>query len=162
MSLTPQYYRRTLLKIDSWYVRAPTVAEVKEADPRVRACFQYGCPLFKFVYPGVLSMAFRASALATGCSVEISGMQPPMHDLRQNKALGLHPILQILSPITDGCSCSFCWVCVGVAETFARVYRSKTGPVDYEWGISSASTDFVRCLPKMVSLPTEAFDFRAT
>jgi hypothetical protein len=29
-----------LLKMDSWYVRAPTIAEVKDADPRVRACFQ--------------------------------------------------------------------------------------------------------------------------
>lgn len=98
-----------------WYVRAPTVAEVKDADPRVRACFQ-------------------ASALATGCSVEISGMQPPMYDLRQNKAL---------------------------ADTFARVHRSKTGPVDYEWGISSASTDFgniTYALPSIhpgFSIPTE-------
>jgi len=98
-----------------WYVRAPTVAEVREADPRVRACFQ-------------------ASALATGCSVEISGMQPPMHDLRQNKAL---------------------------ADTFARVHRSKTGPVDHEWGISSASTDFgniTYALPSIhpgFSIPTE-------
>jgi len=98
-----------------WYVRAPTVAEVREADPRVRACFQ-------------------ASALATGCGVEISGMQPPMHDLRQNKAL---------------------------ADTFARVHRSKTGPVDYEWGISSASTDFgniTYALPSIhpgFSIPTE-------
>jgi len=30
----------------------------------------------------------RASALATGCSVEVSGMEPPVHELRQNKALG--------------------------------------------------------------------------
>jgi hypothetical protein len=29
-----------LLTMHSWYVRAPTVAEVKDADPRVRACFQ--------------------------------------------------------------------------------------------------------------------------
>jgi hypothetical protein len=28
------------LTTHSWYVRAPTVAEVKELDPRVRACFQ--------------------------------------------------------------------------------------------------------------------------
>ncbi|KAH9962121.1 hypothetical protein BC827DRAFT_1199040 [Russula dissimulans] len=98
-----------------WYVRAPTVAEVKEADPRVRACFQ-------------------ASALATGCSVEVSGMKPPVHELRQNKAL---------------------------AETFARVFRSKTGPIDYEWGISGASTDFgnvTYALPSIhpgFSIPTE-------
>jgi hypothetical protein len=121
--------------------------------------FSMGAPYHKFVYPGVLSNPYRASALATGCSVEISGMQPPMHDLRQNKALGLCPIFQFLFPITDGCSCSF-WGYVEVAETFARIHRSKTGPVDYEWGISSASTDFVRCLPKMISLPTEAFSLK--
>ncbi|KAF8500161.1 aminoacylase 1-like protein 2 [Russula emetica] len=98
-----------------WYVRAPTVAEVKDADRRVRACFQ-------------------ASALATGCSVEISGMGLPMHELRQNRAL---------------------------AETFARVFRCKTGPIDYEWGISSASTDFgniTYALPSIhpgFSIPTE-------
>ncbi|KAI0305373.1 hypothetical protein B0F90DRAFT_1809121 [Multifurca ochricompacta] len=98
-----------------WYVRAPTVAEVKEVDPRVRACFQ-------------------ASALATGCSVEVSEMGTPMHDLRQNKAL---------------------------AKTFARIFRNKTGPIDYEWGISSASTDFgniTYAIPSIhpgFSIPTE-------
>jgi hypothetical protein len=50
----------------------------------------------------------------------------------------------------------------GVAETFAQVYRCKTGPVDYEWGISSASTDFVRLLPNMIGFLTEAFHFRET
>ncbi|KAH8998052.1 aminoacylase 1-like protein 2 [Lactarius akahatsu] len=99
----------------SWYVRAPTVAEVRELDPRVQACFQ-------------------ASALATGCNIEISGMETPVHDLRQNKALG---------------------------ETFSRIFRSKTGPVDHEWGISSASTDFgnvTYALPSIhpgFSIPTE-------
>jgi amidohydrolase len=99
-----------------WYVRAPTVAEVKDADPRVRACFQ-------------------ASALATGCSVEISGMKPPVCELRQNRAL---------------------------ADTFARTFRCKTGPIDYEWGISSASTDFgniTYALPSIhpgFSIPTES------
>jgi hypothetical protein len=28
------------LTMDRWYVRAPTVAEVKDVDRRVRACFQ--------------------------------------------------------------------------------------------------------------------------
>jgi hypothetical protein len=43
--------------------------------------------------PRGLTTASRASALATGCSVEISGMGLPVHDLRQNRALGspLHP-----------------------------------------------------------------------
>ena len=37
-------------------------------------------------------MASRASALATGCSVEISGMGPPTCELRQNITLGsAHP-----------------------------------------------------------------------
>jgi len=98
-----------------WFVRAPTVTEVKEVDPRVRACFQ-------------------ASALATGCTVDISGIETPVHELRQNKAL---------------------------AEAFAQVYRSKSGPIDYEWGISSASTDFgnvTYALPSIhpgFSIPTE-------
>lgn len=98
-----------------WYVRAPTVAEVKELVPRVRACFQ-------------------ASALATGCDVEISSMGTPMHDLRQNKALG---------------------------DTFSQIFRSKAGPVDCEWGIGSASTDFgnvTYALPSLhpgFSIPTE-------
>ncbi|KAF8270590.1 hypothetical protein EI94DRAFT_1770781 [Lactarius quietus] len=103
------------LTMYSWYVRAPTVAEVKELDPRVRVCFQ-------------------ASALATGCNIEVSGMDTPVHDLRQNKTLG---------------------------DTFSRIFRSKTGPVDYEWGIGSASTDFgnvTYALPSIhpgFSIPTE-------
>jgi hypothetical protein len=31
-----------------------------------------------------------------------------------------------------------------LGDTFSRIFRSKSGPVDYEWGIGSASTDFVR------------------
>ncbi|KAI0249794.1 hypothetical protein BJV78DRAFT_642956 [Lactifluus subvellereus] len=98
-----------------WYVRAPTVAEVKEVDPRVRACFQ-------------------SSALATGCNIAMLGMGAPVHELRQNKAL---------------------------AATFAQIFRAKTGPVDHEWGISSASTDFgniTYALPSIhpgFSIPTE-------
>jgi hypothetical protein len=37
-----------------------------------------------------------------------------------------------------------------VADTFARIFRCKTGPIDYEWGISSASTDFVRFLLRII------------
>ena len=39
-------------------------------------------------------MSSRASALATGCTVDISGMETPVHELRQNKALGwAHPFV---------------------------------------------------------------------
>ncbi|KAI0267265.1 hypothetical protein BC834DRAFT_870482 [Gloeopeniophorella convolvens] len=58
---------------------------------------------------------FQASALATGCKVAMAAMDVPMYDIRQNSALG---------------------------DTFAQAFRSKTGPIDYEWGIRSASTDF--------------------
>jgi hypothetical protein len=50
-----------------------------------------------------------------------------------------------------------------VAETFTQVFRCKSGPVDYEWGISSASTDFVRFMLIMIKRsPTERPRFRAT
>jgi hypothetical protein len=88
-------------------------------------------------------MASRASALATGCSVEISDMGQPVYELRQNKALGsTHPFDDFCTERT-----SVLW---RVAETFARVFRCKTGPVDYEWGISSASTDFVGFLRRII------------
>ncbi|ETW77278.1 hypothetical protein HETIRDRAFT_479883 [Heterobasidion irregulare TC 32-1] len=52
-----------------WYIRAPTLAELQEVVPRVKACFE-------------------ASALATGCKVAISTETHPLFDLRQNTALG--------------------------------------------------------------------------
>ncbi|KAI0050285.1 hypothetical protein FA95DRAFT_1487564 [Auriscalpium vulgare] len=60
---------------------------------------------------------FEAASLATGCKVEITVPEPGVKiaDIRQNKALG---------------------------HTFAQTWRNKTGPIDYEWGIASASTDF--------------------
>ncbi|TFY81729.1 hypothetical protein EWM64_g2285 [Hericium alpestre] len=72
-----------------WYVRAPTWAEVKQAN--------------------------RAAAHATGCKLTIEDPGEPTYDLRQNKALG---------------------------SAFSEVFRSKFGPIDYEFGICSASTDF--------------------
>ncbi|KAJ7672571.1 hypothetical protein DFH06DRAFT_1176795 [Mycena polygramma] len=57
---------------------------------------------------------FEAAGLATGCTVKVTHLAAT-YDLRQNKALG---------------------------DEVAHIVRSKYGDVDYEWGISSASTDF--------------------
>ncbi|KAJ6588326.1 hypothetical protein B0H19DRAFT_1205843 [Mycena capillaripes] len=58
---------------------------------------------------------FDAAALATGCTVKVTFLGAT-YDLRQNKALG---------------------------DEVAHIVRSKYGDIDYEWGIKSASTDFV-------------------
>jgi hypothetical protein len=58
----------------------------------------------------------RAAALATGCEVKIT-MTGATHDLRQNTVLG---------------------------GEVANVTLGRYGEIDYEWGIKSASTDFVR------------------
>jgi len=75
-----------------------------------------------------------AAATATGCDAAYSVPSPATHDLRQNAAL---------------------------ADTFARVFRKHYGPIDHEWGIKSASTDFgnvTYALPSIhpgFSIPTE-------
>ncbi|KAI0753276.1 aminoacylase 1-like protein 2 [Daedaleopsis nitida] len=108
-NIIPDYAKMT------WYVRAPTRAEVDIAVPRVTACFQ-------------------AAALATGCRVEVQ-LANSTYDLRQNKGLG---------------------------DEFADVFSKKFGPVDYEYGIKSASTDFgnvTYALPSIhpsFAIPTEA------
>ncbi|KDQ50969.1 hypothetical protein JAAARDRAFT_41598 [Jaapia argillacea MUCL 33604] len=58
---------------------------------------------------------FEAAALATACQLQIENGTPTTFDLRQNKALG---------------------------DELARIYLNKYGPVDYEYGIAGASTDF--------------------
>ncbi|TBU24297.1 aminoacylase 1-like protein 2 [Dichomitus squalens] len=88
-NIIPDYSKMT------WYVRAPTRAEVEVAVPRVTACFE-------------------AAGLATGCKVKLEKTNVT-YDLRQNKAL------------SDEC---------------ADIFLKKFGPVDYEYGIKSASTDF--------------------
>ncbi|KAJ7178017.1 hypothetical protein C8R46DRAFT_888383, partial [Mycena filopes] len=55
------------------------------------------------------------AALATGCTFKVT-VKAGSYDLRQNKALG---------------------------DELAHIVRSKYGSIDYEWGIKSASTDFV-------------------
>ncbi|KAI0321513.1 hypothetical protein OF83DRAFT_1051107, partial [Amylostereum chailletii] len=76
----------------------------------------------------------EAAALATACTCNITPPGKPTYDLRQNKALG---------------------------DTFAETFRSKYGPIDYEFGIASASTDFgniTYALPSLhpgFSIPTQ-------
>ncbi|KAJ3536792.1 hypothetical protein NM688_g6789 [Phlebia brevispora] len=63
--------------------------------------------------PRVVS-CLEAGALATACSTEIKKIGGTF-ELRQNKTLG---------------------------DEFKSIYESRFGPVDYKYGISSASTDF--------------------
>ncbi|KAH9942063.1 aminoacylase 1-like protein 2 [Amylocystis lapponica] len=57
---------------------------------------------------------FEGAGLATGCEVKVE-LAGATFDLRQNKGLG---------------------------DEFATVFGSRYGPIDYAFGISSASTDF--------------------
>lgn len=68
-------------------------------------------------------MIHRAAALATGCRVEITE-GGYTYDLRQNAGLG---------------------------SGFKEVFESHFGPIDYTWGIKSASTDFVSASPDCIS-----------
>ncbi|PFH51126.1 hypothetical protein AMATHDRAFT_59581 [Amanita thiersii Skay4041] len=65
-----------------YYVRAPTVAEVKETAKRVTACFE-------------------AAATATGCELKLQPQKVLMGDLRQNKALGKEVANIILNKYGD-------------------------------------------------------------
>jgi len=60
-NIIPDYAKMT------WYVRAPTWAEVEVLRDRVQACFE-------------------AAALASGCKVEVKG-DIPCYDIRQNSGL---------------------------------------------------------------------------
>ncbi|KAI0037076.1 aminoacylase 1-like protein 2 [Vararia minispora EC-137] len=57
----------------------------------------------------------EAAGLATACEANFSEPSPTTYELRQNKALG---------------------------NNFADVFRKYYGPIDYEFGIKDASTDF--------------------
>jgi len=98
----------------NYYVRAPTLAEVEVAIPRITACFE-------------------AAAHATACKADIK-IIPGTADIRQNKALG---------------------------DEVANISQSRYGPIDYVYGINSASTDFgdiTYALPSLhpgFSIPTE-------
>ncbi|KAI0325726.1 hypothetical protein GY45DRAFT_1260351 [Cubamyces sp. BRFM 1775] len=61
-----------------------------------------------------ISACFEGAALATGCQVRVE-LGNSTFELRQNKAL---------------------------SDEFADVFSKTVGPVDYEYGISHASTDF--------------------
>lgn len=50
-----------------WYVRAPTLAELGEVDPKVRRCFEAG-------------------AVATGCELDITAESEPYAELRPDQA----------------------------------------------------------------------------
>lgn len=56
-------------------------------------------------------------------------------DLRQNKGLGIYT-RNMGTKFTDHYS----------ADEFAAVFVSKYGPIDFEYGIAGASTDFVCCI----------------
>ena len=40
-------------------------------------------------------MLCRAAALASACEVKINEVEPPCYELRQNKALGMSPIVHL-------------------------------------------------------------------
>ena len=87
-----------------------------------------------------LIVGHRAASLATSCKVDITDGGATF-DLRQNAALStqthlFHTPLKKLTPLSG--------------DEFARVFSSQFGPIDYTYGISSASTDFVRILPYSV------------
>ncbi|EMD37090.1 hypothetical protein CERSUDRAFT_114992 [Gelatoporia subvermispora B] len=107
-NIIPDYAKMT------WYVRAPTRAEMMATVKRVMACFQ-------------------AAALATGCKIE-PHLKGAVLDLRQNEAL---------------------------EDEFGAIFENRYGPVDYAYGIGSASTDFgnvTYALPSLhpgYGIPTE-------
>ena len=79
-------------------------------------------------------MIRRAAALATGCKIKLEKTSIT-YDLRQNKALsGCYKTVRGMQDLSyhalSGDEC-------------ADVFSKKFGPVDYEYGIKSASTDFV-------------------
>jgi hypothetical protein len=76
-----------------------------------------------------------AAAMATGCEIEVNHYGQAF-DLRQNKALGRSSKWEFSSH-TDY-SISF------PGDEVANIVLNKYGSIDYEWGIKSASTDFVR------------------
>ena len=82
----------------------------------------------------ISTVIHRAAALATGCKIKLEKTSIT-YDLRQNKALSECPkAVQGMQDLSNH-SCS--------GDECADVFSKKFGPVDYEYGIKSASTDFV-------------------
>lgn len=83
--------------------------------------------------------------MATGCQVDV---QPygQVFDLRQNKALG------VTAPFPDDSHLIALYIRLTVGDEVANIVLSKFGSIDYEWGIKSASTDFVRLYPRSKSM----------
>lgn len=75
---------------------------------------------------------YRAAALATGCEVKID-ISSATFDLRQNQPLGKSNLAALA--VTN-----FHFIAGGEV---ANIVLNKYGDIDYEWGIKSASTDFV-------------------
>jgi len=82
--------------------------------------------------------------MATGCQVDV---QPygQVFDLRQNKALGM------TASFSDGSHLRALYICSTLGDEVANIVLNKYGSIDYEWGIKSASTDFVRSYPRSKS-----------
>jgi hypothetical protein len=89
---------------------------------------------FAYLPPARCLLFSRAGALASGCKVTVTPVAE-MWEIRQNKTLGKIP-----PPL---------WTTAGserslpAADEVANIILNKYGSIDYEWGIKSASTDFV-------------------
>lgn len=42
-------------------------------------------------------VVYRAAGIASGCQASIKELKPGCHDLRQNKALGVHLVIEIIN-----------------------------------------------------------------
>ena len=118
-------------------MRAPTRAEMQETVKRVTPCFEYASRPVKFENP----------------HLELILCTELLRSLRVVKyPLNIHGDLPLIFVRTK------LWVChkniTGVESLInknpggevANIVLNKYGAIDYEWGIKSASTDFVRRL----------------
>ena len=85
-------------------------------------------------------MVHRAAGLATGCQVSIEYSWGSVFDIRQNKALGTLATQTILDRKRKKIEHTY----ILSGGEVANIVLNKYGAIDYEWGIKSASTDFVR------------------
>jgi hypothetical protein len=117
-----------------------------ESVKRVIPCFEY-VSLFPNCHKPSLPklILFRAAGLATGCQVSIKHEAGSTFDLRQNTALGgsfiSSHVIFAHWPI---------FLAMEGGEV-ANIVLNKYGAIDYEWGIKSASTDFVSSLFSLLS-----------
>jgi hypothetical protein len=84
----------------------------------------------------IAGFACRAASLATGCKVKVDVLSG-CYDLRQNKALGTFLATSIFWNSSE-------WLTdARTGDETANVVNARYGCIDYDYGISSASTDFV-------------------